>query len=59
MKTPRYIAIIDLGSNTARVVIMGAVHGYAYHLEDEIREVVRLRQGMTKHGLSSEAMTRG
>ncbi|MCB9076714.1 MAG: Ppx/GppA family phosphatase [Anaerolineaceae bacterium] len=59
MKTPRYIAIIDLGSNTARVVIMGTVAGYAYHLEDEIREVVRLRQGMTKHGLSSEAMTRG
>lgn len=59
MKTPRYIAIIDLGSNTARVVIMAAVAGYAYHLEDEIREVVRLRQGMTRHGLSNDAMTRG
>ena len=59
MKSPRYIAIIDLGSNTARVVIMATVAGYAYHLEDEIREVVRLRQGMTKHGLSSDAMTRG
>ncbi len=52
------IAIIDLGSNTARVVVMNAVPGYAYRLEDEIREVVRLRQGMTSRGLSEEAMTR-
>jgi exopolyphosphatase/guanosine-5'-triphosphate,3'-diphosphate pyrophosphatase len=51
--------IIDLGSNTARVVIMQAIPGYAYRLEDEIREVVRLRQGMTARGLSQEAMTRG
>jgi exopolyphosphatase/guanosine-5'-triphosphate,3'-diphosphate pyrophosphatase len=54
----RRIAIIDLGSNTARVVVMNAMPGYAYRLEDEIREVVRLRQGMTSHGLSDEAMTR-
>jgi exopolyphosphatase/guanosine-5'-triphosphate,3'-diphosphate pyrophosphatase len=52
------IGIIDLGSNTARVIVMQAVSGYAYRLEDEIREVVRLRQGMTIHGLSEEAMTR-
>ncbi len=51
-------AIIDLGSNTARVVIVSEVPGYAYHLEDEIREVVRLRQGMTEFGLSDEAMAR-
>ena len=31
---------------------MGAVPGYSYRLEDEIREVVRLRQGMTADGLS-------
>lgn len=52
------IAIIDLGSNTARVVVMSAIPGYAYRLEDEIREVVRLRQGMTQRGLTEEAMTR-
>ena len=52
------IGIIDLGSNTARVIVMQAVSGYAFRLEDEIREVVRLRQGMTIHGLSKEAMTR-
>lgn len=51
-------AIIDLGSNTARLIVMNAVPGYSYHLEDEVREVVRLRQGMTEEGLSEEAMAR-
>lgn len=55
---PRRIAIIDMGSNTARVIVMSAVAGYTYRLEDEIREVVRLRQGMTHQGLSDEAMAR-
>jgi exopolyphosphatase/guanosine-5'-triphosphate,3'-diphosphate pyrophosphatase len=50
--------VIDLGSNTARLIIMTAIPGYAYRLEDEIREVVRLRQGMTARGLSQEAMDR-
>ena len=59
MAKPYRIAIIDLGSNTARVVVMSAIRGYAYRLEDEIREVVRLRQGMTQQGLSEEAMARG
>lgn len=52
------IAIIDLGSNTARLVVMSAIPGFAYHLDDEIREVVRLRQGMTAQGLSDEARAR-
>lgn len=52
------IAVIDLGSNTARLIVMQAIPGYAYRLEDEIREVVRLRQGMTVHGLTEEAMKR-
>lgn len=51
-------AVIDLGSNTARLIVMSAVPGYAYHLNDEIREVVRLRQGMTERGLSDEAVAR-
>lgn len=52
------IAVVDLGSNTARLVVMRSVGGYAYHLDDEIREVVRLRQGMTADGLSEEAVAR-
>lgn len=55
---PYHIAIIDLGSNTARLVIMKAIPGYSYRLIDEIREVVRLRKGMTAEGLSEEAMDR-
>jgi exopolyphosphatase/guanosine-5'-triphosphate,3'-diphosphate pyrophosphatase len=58
-RQPRRIAIIDLGSNTARLVAMQAVPGYAYRLEDQVREVVRLHQGMTEAGLSKEAMARG
>ena len=53
------VAIIDLGSNTARLVVMGASPGYSFRLEDEIREVVRLRQGMTEEGLSDAAIARG
>lgn len=37
---------------------MRAVPGYSFRLEDEIREVVRLRQGMTAAGLSEGAVTR-
>ena len=40
------IAGIELGSNTARLVVFAARPGYCFRLEDEIREVVRLRQGM-------------
>jgi exopolyphosphatase / guanosine-5'-triphosphate,3'-diphosphate pyrophosphatase len=52
------LAIIDLGSNTARLVVLSTVPGYAYNLNDEIREVVRLREGMTEDGLSETAVRR-
>ena len=58
MSTAQHVAIIDLGSNTARLIVMSAVPGYAFRLEDEIREVVRLRQGMSDEGLAEEAMER-
>lgn len=57
-KGQQRIAVIDMGSNTARLVVMQAAGGYAYHLDDEIREVVRLRQGMTAGGLSEDAVAR-
>ena len=53
------IAIIDLGSNTNRLIIMETRLGFSYRLVDEVREVVRLRQGMTEAGLSDEAIVRG
>lgn len=52
------VAVIDLGSNTARLIVLRTVLGHSYQLIDEIREVVRLRQGMTAQGLSSEAVAR-
>ncbi len=52
------IAVIDLGSNTARLIVLSAIPGYAYNLDDEIREVVRLRQGMNASGLSEAAIGR-
>ena len=55
---PNHVAVIDLGSNTARLVLIAAIPGYSYRLQDEIREVVRLRQGMTKTGLAEEAAAR-
>jgi exopolyphosphatase/guanosine-5'-triphosphate,3'-diphosphate pyrophosphatase len=51
-------AVIDLGSNTARLVVLSTIPGYAYHLDDEIREVVRLREGMSDKGLSTPAINR-
>lgn len=52
------IAIIDLGSNTARLIVMQAVTGYSYRLVDELREVVRLRQGMNADGMRPDAVAR-
>lgn len=52
------MAVIDLGSNTARLVVLRSIPGFAYRLEDEIREVARLREGMTPEGLSEEAIER-
>jgi exopolyphosphatase/guanosine-5'-triphosphate,3'-diphosphate pyrophosphatase len=54
----RRLAVIDLGSNTSRLVIFRATPGHSYRLVDQVREVVRLRQGMTAEGMSESAMAR-
>jgi exopolyphosphatase/guanosine-5'-triphosphate,3'-diphosphate pyrophosphatase len=54
----RRIAVIDLGSNTARLVLLSAEPGSTYRQIDEIREVVRLRKGMTDEGLAEDAVQR-
>ena len=42
----RRTAIVDLGSNTTRLVIYEFEPGKWFNLTDEVREVVRLREGM-------------
>nr|VFK48933.1 MAG: exopolyphosphatase / guanosine-5'-triphosphate,3'-diphosphate pyrophosphatase [Candidatus Kentron sp. TC]VFK60702.1 MAG: exopolyphosphatase / guanosine-5'-triphosphate,3'-diphosphate pyrophosphatase [Candidatus Kentron sp. TC] len=43
---PQRAAIIDLGSNTTRLVIYEYEPGKWFNMTDEVREVVRLREGM-------------
>src|SRR5512140_1408908 len=42
----RKIAIIDLGSNTTRLVILAYTPGVSFQLIDQVRERVRLSEGM-------------
>lgn len=42
------LAIIDLGSNTARLVLLGYEPARGYELLDELRQVVRLSEGMAE-----------
>nr|VFJ66103.1 MAG: exopolyphosphatase / guanosine-5'-triphosphate,3'-diphosphate pyrophosphatase [Candidatus Kentron sp. FM]VFJ73631.1 MAG: exopolyphosphatase / guanosine-5'-triphosphate,3'-diphosphate pyrophosphatase [Candidatus Kentron sp. FM]VFK17530.1 MAG: exopolyphosphatase / guanosine-5'-triphosphate,3'-diphosphate pyrophosphatase [Candidatus Kentron sp. FM] len=52
--------IIDLGSNTTRLVIYEYESGQWFNLTDEVREVVRLREGMgNSNVLRSAAIERG
>ncbi len=44
------VAVIDLGSNTARLVAFGYVPGHGYRVLDELRQVVRLYSGLTGSG---------
>lgn len=56
----RRVAIIDLGSNTARLVVLGYEPERSYRLLDELREVVRLSAGMGEERiLRAEAFERG
>lgn len=51
----RRIGIVDLGSNTARMVVYGYEPGEWFRLIDEIREPVRLGEGMGKGNLLAPA----
>ncbi len=58
----RRLAVIDLGSNTARLVLLGYEPGRRYGLLDELRQVVRLSEGMTEAGgglIRADAFERG
>jgi exopolyphosphatase / guanosine-5'-triphosphate,3'-diphosphate pyrophosphatase len=54
------IGIIDLGSNTTRLVVMGYTPHHSFRLLDEVRETVRLAEGIGDDGnLRLAPMDRG
>lgn len=44
------IGIIDLGSNTTRLIVMGYTPHHSFKLLDEVRETVRLAEGVGEDG---------
>lgn len=53
------VAIIDLGSNSARLIVMHIYHNGAYNLVYHQKESVRLSEGMDETGmLTKDAMGR-
>ena len=54
----RRLAVIDMGSNTFRLVVFRYRPGGSFQLVDEIRDVVRLSGGAGPEGLSAEAIER-
>ena len=54
------IGIIDLGSNTTRLVVMSYTPHHSFRLLDEVRETVRLAEGVGEDGqLQPVPMARG
>ena len=54
------IGIIDLGSNTTRLVVIGYTPHHSFRLLDEVRETVRLAEGIGEDGqLRPAPMERG
>ncbi|GIW30788.1 MAG: hypothetical protein KatS3mg071_0962 [Meiothermus sp.] len=52
--TVQRLGIVDLGSGTARLVVYAYEPGKHYRLIDEIRESVRLGEGLARQGRLSE-----
>ncbi len=53
--SPRRAGIIDLGSNTVRLVVFEHQPGRWFRLVDSIRERARLAEGLTEDGMLHEA----
>lgn len=52
---PRRAAIIDMGSNSFRLIVVEYIPRLSFKLVDEVREVVRLSEGMAETGRISAA----
>ncbi len=53
------VGVIDLGSNTTRLIVMGYTPHHSFKLLDEVRERVRLAEGVGEDGrLQPEPMNR-
>lgn len=52
------IGIIDLGSNTTRLIVMGYTPHHSFKLMDEVRETVRLAEGIGADGTLKPAPMR-
>jgi exopolyphosphatase / guanosine-5'-triphosphate,3'-diphosphate pyrophosphatase len=60
LETPRQVAVIDLGSNSWRLVVFTFSPGRWWKRTDELYETVRIGAGMGDTGkLSEESMARG
>src|SRR5258708_32779924 len=54
-KNLRKMAIIDVGSNSFRLIVITYLPGYYFQLTDEVHESVRLVQGLSKTGVMRAA----
>lgn len=54
----RRLAVIDLGSNTFRLVVFRYRTGASFQLVDEVREPVRLSAGSDERGIAVDALDR-
>lgn len=55
----RKLPLVDLGSNTARLVVFEFEAGHWFRMHDSIREPIRLGEGLAKEGrLTAEAIDR-
>ncbi|MGQ9909488.1 MAG: Ppx/GppA phosphatase family protein [Candidatus Flexifilum sp.] len=59
-RTPRRMAIIDMGSNSWRLIVVESIPGLWFKVVDEVRESVRISEGMAEIDvLRPAAMDRG
>lgn len=57
---PERVGIIDLGSNTTRLIVMTYTPHHSFRLTDEVRETVRLAEGIGADGhIQPAPMARG